>query len=174
MVRFGTLSVDGTKVRAKASKRKAMSYGRMLKEEARLKEEIQRLLAQTGAVDAEEDERYGEQMRGDEVPAELWRILPSFSQAYPYAETFKPLASSRCVGGAECQDDQSREEPALPAAGYSHSRLCTNPRYFLRRSVFLVKLLFPRRALTSWESRLTLTHCCPNKAIDRSCNLLFW
>ena len=73
VVRFGTLSVDGTKVRANASKRKAMSYGRMLKEEARLKEEIQRLLAQAGAVDAEEDERYGEQMRGDELPAELQR-----------------------------------------------------------------------------------------------------
>ena len=73
MVRFGTLSVDGTKVRANASKRKAMSYGRMLKEEARLKEEIEGLLARAGAVDAEEDERYGEEMRGDELPAELQR-----------------------------------------------------------------------------------------------------
>ena len=73
VVRFGTLSVDGTKVRANASKRKAMSYGRMLKEEARLKEEIQRLLDKAGAVDAEEDERYGEQMRGDELPVELER-----------------------------------------------------------------------------------------------------
>ena len=50
-----------------------MSYGRMLKEEARLKEEIQRLLDNAGAVDAEEDERYGEQVRGDELPAELER-----------------------------------------------------------------------------------------------------
>jgi len=73
MVRFGTLSVDGTKVRANASKRKAMSYGRMLKEEARLREEIQGLLARAGAVDAEEDERYGEPVRGDELPAELQR-----------------------------------------------------------------------------------------------------
>ena len=73
VVRFGTLSVDGTKVRANASKRKAMSYGRMLKEEARLNEEIEGLLARAGAVDAEEDERYGEQMRGDELPAELQR-----------------------------------------------------------------------------------------------------
>ena len=56
-----------------ASKRKAMSYGRMLNEEARLKEEIQRLLDNASAVDAEEDERYGEQMRGDELPAELER-----------------------------------------------------------------------------------------------------
>ena len=73
VVRFGTLSVDGTKVRANASKRKAMSYGRMVKEEARLKKEIQELLDKAGAVDAEEDERYGEQVRGDELPAELER-----------------------------------------------------------------------------------------------------
>ena len=73
VVRFGTLSVDGTKVRANASKRKAMSYGRMVKEEARLKKEIQDLLDKAGAVDAEEDERYGEQVRGDELPAELER-----------------------------------------------------------------------------------------------------
>ena len=73
MVRFGTLSVDGTKVRANASKRKAMSYGRMLQEEARLKEEIEGLLERAGAVDGEEDERYGEEMRGDELPAELQR-----------------------------------------------------------------------------------------------------
>ena len=66
VVRFGTLSVDATKVRANASKRKAMSYGRM-------KKEIQQLLARAGAVDAEEDERYGEQVRGDELPAELER-----------------------------------------------------------------------------------------------------
>ena len=73
VVRFGTLSVDGTKVRANASKRKAMSYGRMLTEEARLNGEIQGLLDRAGALDAEEDARYGEQVRGDELPAELQR-----------------------------------------------------------------------------------------------------
>ena len=73
VVRFGTLSVDGTKVRANASKRRAMSYGRMVKEEARLKEEIQGLLDRAGAVDAQEDERYGEAVRGDELPEELER-----------------------------------------------------------------------------------------------------
>ena len=73
VVRFGTLSVDGTKVRANASKRKAMSYERMLQQEARLNEEIGRLLARAGAVDEQEDARYGERARGDELPAELER-----------------------------------------------------------------------------------------------------
>ena len=72
-VRFGTLSIDGTKVRANASKRKAMSYGRMAVEEKRLEAEIEALVGRAGAVDAEEDARYGVDVRGDEMPPELKR-----------------------------------------------------------------------------------------------------
>ena len=73
LARFGKLSVDGTKVRAKASKRKAMSYERMGKEAARLQAEIEALLTKAGMVDADEDERWGEDFRGDELPEELQR-----------------------------------------------------------------------------------------------------
>ena len=66
LARFGKLSVDRTKVRANASKRKAMSYERMGKEAARLQAEIEALLTKAGMVDAEEDERWGEDFRGDE------------------------------------------------------------------------------------------------------------
>lgn len=72
-VRFGTLSIDGTKVRANASKRKAMSYKRMVSEERRLKAEIDRLVGRAGKVDAAEDERLGADVRGDEMPAGLKR-----------------------------------------------------------------------------------------------------
>ena len=70
---FGKLSVDGTKVRASASKRKAMSYGRMLEEERRLEGEIEALLSRARETDAEEDARFGEAFRGDELPEELRR-----------------------------------------------------------------------------------------------------
>ena len=68
---LGRVSVDGTKVRANASKRKAMSYGRMTREERRLRAEIAGLLEKAEAVDAAEDARYGEDARGDELPEEL-------------------------------------------------------------------------------------------------------
>ena len=71
LVGFGRVSVDGTKVRANASKRKAMSYGRMVKEERRLQAEIGALLKRADAVDEAEDARYGEDARGDELPEEL-------------------------------------------------------------------------------------------------------
>ena len=73
LARFGKLSIDGTKVRANASKRKAMSYGRMEAEERRLSGEIEALLAAAGEADAAEDARLGADVRGDELPAELRR-----------------------------------------------------------------------------------------------------
>ena len=73
LTNFGKLSIDGTKVRANASKRKAMSYDRMKREEARLRAEIRTLLVRAGEVDSEEDARLGEAVRGDELPEELKR-----------------------------------------------------------------------------------------------------
>ena len=70
---FGKLSIDGTKVRANASKRKAMSYGRMREEERRLAGEIEALLSRARETDAAEDARFGEAFRGDELPEELRR-----------------------------------------------------------------------------------------------------
>ncbi len=72
LVKLGHLSLDGTKIKANASRHKAMSYGRMKQDEARLKQEIKDLLAQAQATDQEEDGRYGKS-RGDELPKELSR-----------------------------------------------------------------------------------------------------
>ena len=73
MVRLGRMGIDGTKVRANASRRKAMSYGRMGEREQQLGEEIEALLEKAQQKDVEEDERYGEDRRGDELPEELSR-----------------------------------------------------------------------------------------------------
>jgi len=71
LVKLGHVSLDGTKVKANASKHKAMSYGRMKQEEERLKAEVDDLLKQAQEVDDEEDRRYGKDKRGDELPREL-------------------------------------------------------------------------------------------------------
>ena len=73
LARLGKLSIDGTKVRANASKRKAMSYDRMREEERRLEGEIEALLRQADAADTAEDACLGAEVRGDELPAELRR-----------------------------------------------------------------------------------------------------
>jgi transposase len=71
LVRLGHVALDGTKIKANASKHKAMSYKRMKEEEARLEAEVAELLKRAEAVDAEEDQRYGRDKRGDELPEEL-------------------------------------------------------------------------------------------------------
>lgn len=73
LVKLGYVALDGTKIRANASKHKAMSYGRMTQEEARLAEEVRKLLQRAEEVDAAEDARYGPDRSGDELPEELRR-----------------------------------------------------------------------------------------------------
>ena len=70
---LGNVALDGTKVKANASKHKAMSHERMLKTEAQLEAEIAALLRKAELIDAQEDARYGKGRRGDELPKELQR-----------------------------------------------------------------------------------------------------
>jgi transposase len=67
LVKLGHVALDGTKIKANASKHKAMSYERMKKREAELAAEVDRWLKAAEAADAEEDKLYGSQ-RGDEMP----------------------------------------------------------------------------------------------------------
>jgi len=71
--RVGRVALDGTKMKANASKHKAMSYGRMREKQKQLRAEVTQLLAQAEAADAAEDAEYGADRRGDELPAELQR-----------------------------------------------------------------------------------------------------
>jgi hypothetical protein len=73
LVPLGHIALDGTKLQANASTHKAMSYGRMGTEEARLQAEVTALLQQAEAADAHDDATYGADRRGDELPAELAR-----------------------------------------------------------------------------------------------------
>jgi len=72
-MKVGRVAVDGTKVKANASKHKAMSYDRMQEKEKQLRAEVKQLLAQAEAADAAEDQQHGKDRRGDELPAELQR-----------------------------------------------------------------------------------------------------
>ncbi|MBU1469489.1 MAG: IS1182 family transposase [candidate division Zixibacteria bacterium] len=71
LVKLGHIALDGTKVRANASKHKAMSYGRMEKKVVELEAEVAQLLKRAESVDAQEDGLYGNGRHGDELPDEL-------------------------------------------------------------------------------------------------------
>ena len=72
MLSLGHVSLDGSKIKANASKHKAMSYGRMKQEEQRLRQEIEELTLKAQQTDQQEDAQHGDK-RGDEIPEELAR-----------------------------------------------------------------------------------------------------
>lgn len=70
LVKLGPVAIDGTRIKANASRHQAMSYGRIKREEERLRQEIERYFREAEAIDREEDRRYGDR-RGDALPPEL-------------------------------------------------------------------------------------------------------
>jgi len=73
LIKLGHVAIDGTKLKANASKHKAMSYDRMVEKEKQLREEVEKLLAQAAQADAEEDAKYGKGKDENDLPAELAR-----------------------------------------------------------------------------------------------------
>lgn len=71
--RVGRVAIDGSKIKANASKHKAMSYGRMAAKQRQLREEVRQLLEAAEAADAADDAAFGPDQRGDDLPAELQR-----------------------------------------------------------------------------------------------------
>src|SRR6266581_3386201 len=70
LIKLGRVAIDGTKVKANASRHKAMSYDRMNQEEKKLESEIAELVEEAERTDREEDREYGSDKRGDELPEE--------------------------------------------------------------------------------------------------------
>jgi transposase len=73
LVKLGHVALDGTKMKANASKHKAMSYKRMKEEEEKLRVKVEELLRAAEQADTDEDAQYGKGRRGDELPKELQR-----------------------------------------------------------------------------------------------------
>ena len=71
MVKLGQVALDGTKVRANASRHTAMSYARLTEKQNVLAQEISDLMAEAKTVDAAEDAHCGPGKRADELPVEL-------------------------------------------------------------------------------------------------------
>ena len=118
LLKLGTLALDGSKVKANASKHKAMSYGRMKEEEGRLREKIGKLLEQAAAVDAEEDRLYGEEARGDELPEELRRPEDRLAKI----EAAQRRLEQRQAAADRAQGRREGEERKSPRGGRRFKR----------------------------------------------------
>src|SRR5713101_3241647 len=105
LVKLGHVALDGTKVKANASKHKAMSYERMCAAEQQLEQEVAALLARAQAVDAEEDAQYGAGRRGDELPAELARRESRLAKIREAKAALEVEARTRAQGDGTPPDE---------------------------------------------------------------------
>lgn len=109
LVKLGHVALDGTKIKANASKHKAMSYAHMKKREAELKAEVDRWLKAAEAADREEDRLHG-QKRGDEMPdwmADKQKRLAKIRQAKAELEAeAKAAAEAETRRRAEAEDQR--------------------------------------------------------------------
>ena len=103
-LKLGRVALDGSKVKANASKHKAMSYGRMEETEKRLRKEVRELLKQAEAVDEEEDKRYGRERQGEELPEELQRRETRIARILEAKKALEERAREKAEG--EKKDDQ--------------------------------------------------------------------
>ena len=114
LVKLGRVAVDGTKVKANASKHKAMSYARMSEREAALQAKVAELLARADATDEAEDAEYGEDRRGDELPEELQRAEGRLAKIRAAKAALEAQAREQAVKDAEVakanQAERERKE----------------------------------------------------------------
>jgi transposase len=114
LLKVGRLALDGTKVKANASRHKAMSYDRMTSEELRLQKEIDDLLSQAQAADAAEDEQHGTDLRGDELPAELARRETRLQKIREAKAALEEQARQKAVAHAEKLEAEGRKPRKNP------------------------------------------------------------
>ena len=116
LAKVGTIALDGTKVKANASRHKAMSYERMKTEETRLKEEIAKLLAEAEAADQAEDLEHGPDRRGDELPDELARRQGRLAKIQLARKLLEERARIEAAEEAARRRAEGKSPPATPPA----------------------------------------------------------
>jgi transposase len=110
LAKVGRLALDGSKVKANASRHKAMSYDYMLQEEQRLKQAVKARLAQAEATDQAEDQRQGRDRRGDDLPKELARRQSRLRKIHE-AKAALEMAAREQARTAEAERHQHGKPP---------------------------------------------------------------
>ena len=148
LLKVGRLALDGTKIKANASRHKAMSYDRMVAEEKRLQAEIDELLKQAQAADDAEDAELGRDNRGDELPDELSRRESRLQKIREAKAALEQQARDKAVAEAA-----AREAEGKPPAKIDPLDAVPDPK--------------AQRNFTDPESKIMKTS---NKGWDQCCN----
>ena len=128
----GRVALDGSKVKANASKHKAMSYDRMRDKQRQLRDEVKQLLAQAEAADAAEDAEYGADRRGDEFPAELQRRESRLKRIREAKRVLEARAKDEAAAAGKPPDSAKPEPKAQYNFTDPESRIMKGPDGFVQ------------------------------------------
>lgn len=150
LVKLGHVAIDGTKIKANASKYQSLSYARMKDEEEELAAEVARLLGEAQRIDEEEDKLYGKGKRGDELPEEL-------------RDRETRLAKIRALKAeleeeAKAAAEQERGEKEKPEAGVKRVRRNGRRKWEVSEQGEIMPLAKRKRNFTDTESRMMKDH----------------
>jgi transposase len=131
-LRVGRVAIDGSKVKANASKHKAMSYDRMPDKQQQLRDEVRQLLAQAEAADAAEDAEYGPDRRGDELPAELQRRESRLQRIREAKQALEARAKAAAAADGQPTDAAKPDPKAQYNFTDPESRIMKGPDGFVQ------------------------------------------
>jgi transposase len=110
-IKLGRVALDGTKIKANASKHKANSYGRMVEQQEAIREQVEELLARAAAADAEEDTLFGSDKRGDELPEELQRRETRLARVREAMRVVEERAREKAKAAGKSEDEVKKARP---------------------------------------------------------------
>jgi transposase len=177
LVKLGRVALDGTKLRASASRHKAMSHDRMGPRIEALEEEVRAILAQAEETDRSEDEEFGADKRGDEVPAELARRETRLVKLRAAKEAIEAEAKEKAAKKAEQRaKDKGATEDEARAAGEEAAKTAkpdgrtqrnfTDPDARMMKTNEGFNYAFNAQAVVDEEAQVIIAQAVTNLAAD--------
>jgi transposase len=177
LVKLGRVALDGTKLRASASKHKAMSYDRMGPRIEELEAEVAAMLAEAEATDAAEDEAFGEDKRGDELPPELATKEGRLAKLRAAKESIEAEAREKAAQKAQekakergASEEEAQAAGAKAAEGATPSgraqRNFTDPESRMMKTNDGYQYAQNAQAVVDEEAQVILAHSVSNQAAD--------
>ncbi len=177
LVRLGRVALDGTKLRASASKHKAMSYDRMGPRIEEFEAQVAAMLAEAEATDAAEDEEFGADRRGDELPPELATKEGRLAKLRAAKEAIEAEATDKAAQKAQdkatergASEHEARAAGAAAAEGATPAgraqRNFTDPESRMMKTTDGFHYAFNAQAVVDEEAQVILAHSVSNQAAD--------
>ena len=110
-LKLGRVAVDGTKMKANASKHKAMSWGRMKQAEKQIAAEVKQMLREAEKADAAEDALHGPDKSGQELPEEQQRRQTRLEKIRQAQKALQQRAREKAAAQDQAPEEVRKAKP---------------------------------------------------------------